>query len=989
MKSLIATLLFFALPLFSHFEHDPLVFYGEHLNTMTGDYQISRVDHTVDAIEPISITRTYESCDGEWRFLPQTHLFAIQERKRRGGILYTRIVAYEPNGSRLTYTLQGNQFLLDLPKGYANSAREPLSARTLLANQTLDWVDDTTIVITTPMHTKRIYRLHRQNGRQLTFQLMEEQRENGHLVLYQYDQEGRLQSIRTTNEERTRTYALCSFVYSDPTEKGYNLRIESSDSVDLYYYFSLLERSKVRGNTYALALAPQESFQYEYLGRALGHRLTKHSGTSIEYDTNGRVIKIGDHTEVSYDDAITEITDLRGQMWRYFFSSSSQLSRVEMGFRTLTREFSDTGMLLARNRQRYCYDQQGNLIDPDGKERVYDELGRLIQEVGTTTKSYVYKGASNLLEEIAISADDRVWVRTLYHYDEDQQLLSKTLLDQEGSCSYSIELEGPAHAPTAIVEKSCGVEIHREPITNGLNPLASLDLVDKFLHYEDPPLHENAIVTRDPIGRVLRQEVLDEKGSSLFLESFEYDAFHLISHTNASGLTTRYHYDNRGNRTEEILELGGDELVTLYTYDERGRIATMQKGELLTRSFYDEGGHLTTLQEETLDGEILTRKVPEPPKASPHTLPSFENRPGVYPTYDRLGRLVELTTADGSVHYTLTYNKSGQVVQLTDQVTGKKGTRTFDLLGNLVEETLLNGQTLTSEFDKGGRRLHLHLPDDSYIEYRWSERFLTEIYRVTDHDRFKYRHLFLDYNLQGFPLKQRLIEGFGECSYEMDETGTLTSVQSRHFSEHLEQITTVEITPDPKHYECKCDGLGRVIEFQIGMMRIYYTYDIWDRRMSKRVLTFEDGAWKETLFVDFLYDQNLEIGTIDVEEKWLRTLRICAPCPINPGDQAIAYELSGRPYAPLYDLKGNVKLLLSVIRHKMMESYTFSPSGSATIIDNWLDPISESKAGNPWRFRSAPLDQETGLYYFQGTYYDPERAAPVPPFATIPEELTH
>ena len=77
-------------------------------------------------------------------------------------------------------------------------------------------------------------------------------------------------------------------------------------------------------------------------------------------------------------------------------------------------------------------------------------------------------------------------------------------------------------------------------------------------------------------------------------------------------------------------------------------------------------------------------------------------------------------------------------------------------------------------------------------------------------------------------------------------------------------------------------------------------------------------------------------------------------------------------YVPLYDLQGNITCLLDHQRRKVVETYCYSVFGEEEILNERGRVISDSSAGNPWRYRGKRVDKEVGLMYFGYRYYDPE-----------------
>ncbi|NGX45580.1 MAG: hypothetical protein K940chlam2_00735 [Chlamydiae bacterium] len=239
---------------------------------------------------------------------------------------------------------------------------------------------------------------------------------------------------------------------------------------------------------------------------------------------------------------------------------------------------------------------------------------------------------------------------------------------------------------------------------------------------------------------------------------------------------------------------------------------------------------------------------------------------------------------------------------------------------------------------------------------------------------------------------QRLIAGMGELMLRSDRGGQISSmacndleiaVASRDGNGQVtallidgnEEMVSSEQLSDSSTsgYELTFDGDGRIEKITTSEKTLLFTYDSMGRRMTKEVFELKEGKWKQIRKLAFLYDRMVEIGAMDELLGTLTQLKVIAPDPVNTGDDAIAYELGGRIYLPVYDLFGNVYELHSILRRSLIESYTFSASGEETIYDNWHDSQSYSKVSNPWRFQCAHTDEEVGLVYLHGRYYDPKK----------------
>lgn len=962
--------------LFAHFEHDPHALFDGHVNTLTGDFVAVVEDLVVDAIQPIPIRRFYESSTGIWNIVPQKQAIFRGEKGEMGKIQYTKLDLYEPNGSCLTYLIDQDPFTLQFPEGFANTARGEIGGRNHLINQTIEQIDSDTFHVITPEKTLRVYKKGPQTNRDQIFLLESEELPNGNFYLYSYDSFGRLEKIQGGNPSQTKTYAECTFKYLAPPKRSSDFNIETSDGQTLEYRFSLLKKSRKTGNQTFLTQVGETT--YSYLDKDEGFRLENWENIPIFYDEEGRVIQYGE-TVIAYDEGKTEVDETA-----YLFNENNQL--IARGDKTF--EWSQKGNLLATETSRYTYDGFGNVILKNDVAMQYDTFNRLIERKDEKVDRYRYLGGTPLVIEETHGSEDKVWLRTQYAYNQDHLLIRKSIDDGDDfTFQKAFEVEGPPHQPFAILEKGgdalLGIRTYQYlgdtvleetgerqrtlPYSPSKSLLDTIHLIGNNQQL-DEEIPEGAYVERDFFDRITRMEVYDEKGTLLTSKKWEYNTFFLIAETDSEGWVTRYTYDEAGHKITKTIETEQGDQETLYSHDARGRLDRIQCGEVITRLQYDQENQVLNKWEEDLEGNLLA-KHPEPLKDK---IPPFPAHEGAHKRYDQLGRLIELYTEDGTIHYTITYNGRGEPITITDQVTQETNTRAYDALGNLIGETFLNGETVTSQFDLWGRRTEYTLPDNSKIYYFWGPKYLDEMARTTAKENFEYRHRFMNYNSYGLPEVQRLIEGFGQLAYDTDEEGTITGIHTRHFEQTEKAAAPLSEPSPPKNYPTTTDSLGRITSFTLDGVKIAFTYDLWNRPMTKRTYHLVEKEWTLSHELHFLYDDQVDIGAMRSKEDThkLAQLRVVAPHPVNTGDHAIAYEIDQMPYVPLFDLEGNPHILLSVIRRKVMESYHYTPDGQEQIIDYWGDPLNSSKAANPWRFGCYRYDEDLGLYSIEGSFLE-------------------
>ena len=653
-----------------------------------------------------------------------------------------------------------------------------------------------------------------------------------------------------------------------------------------------------------------------------GPRLIKHPSFLIDYTDDGKVSELKSPSgeileEFLYSPDQTEVLHKGGNKTRYEFGDPEYPIRVE--------EFNPPSILL--------YNEKGNPVFEKTPameiRRQYDDNHILTRVTIDDLRVIEIEGGEEHPAVILEKANDLLLRKTTYQYGAT---ILEAIYNPDGSlCLKRTIAQSAIHRPWKVTF----------PIGTSI---------------------ENGIeVERDYFGRIIAK-----KGDG-WSETYDYNALHLISKTDPMGIVTSYSYDEQGHKQKETIKTSFGDIETLFSHDALGRVTKVQTGDLCTLYRYDEKDRVIEKKEKDLQGTLIR-----------HISFLYENNEVLVKQKTNQGTVTYPLPKHNPAHsdrkndtyYTIEYNRRGQPTRIVDPEHNLIEIRTYDDLGNLTEETLSNGLTLKKSYDHRSRPIQLTLPDESVIYYRWGPKYLEEIRRITNKEKYEYNHDFQEYDLAGFPIRQRLIEGFGEISYELNEHLCIAAVLSRHFDQRADEISRIDLPPNTKNNTYRCDKLGRIVEIDQPKRKLLFTYDYWNRRMTKRVVEFLDDIWQETSHLAFIYDDMQEIGAMDLTENTLKQLRVLAPHPINPGDHAIAYELEGMPYVPIHDLHGNVKKLLSVIRRKVMETYTHALSGREKIVDYWGDVIPESKAGNPWRFKCQRIDEETGLLFIDGDYYD-------------------
>ena len=157
-------------------------------------------------------------------------------------------------------------------------------------------------------------------------------------------------------------------------------------------------------------------------------------------------------------------------------------------------------------------------------------------------------------------------------------------------------------------------------------------------------------------------------------------------------------------------------------------------------------------------------------------------------------------------------------------------------------------------------------------------------------------------------------------------------------------------------YEYSYDALDRLTQVRRNGSVTTYSYDSFNRRLSKTV----DG--EEELF---LYQGQDEIGC------WkggvCKEIRLLGK---NRRSRTAVIELNNTPYVPLHDMIGNIVCLLD-FDGNIAEQYRFSAYGEREILSPSSNKLNRSAIGNPWQYSGKRFDEESGLIAFGMRYYDP------------------
>ena len=332
------------------------------------------------------------------------------------------------------------------------------------------------------------------------------------------------------------------------------------------------------------------------------------------------------------------ITEIKNSYWDIATSSEKQLSRRK--FRLSERyEIIEEKIYDANDNYRYSfyaeYDKKSRVIkktSPTGlvNTYLYDQWDNLIQkkEVGSCEKRYQYNAANRPIscEEITSTGKSKF---SYTHYDHKGRLLSYTdtknnkteqTYDAFGRCletkfpkekdangqiyhpiiQYDYDVLGNLTSHTTPQKEITKTKynLYRKPIQ-----IIYPDKTEIFLTYDKKgnllqTLQQDQTrieYTYDIFSRMTSKSIYTKENTLLSLEKWEYNAFNLISYTNAQGLVTYYFYDGANRKTLEK----ANKREKGYFYDALNFLERIQEKEIDFIQKHNEEGWILEQWEET------------------------------------------------------------------------------------------------------------------------------------------------------------------------------------------------------------------------------------------------------------------------------------------------------------------------------------------------------------------------------------------------------
>jgi RHS repeat-associated protein len=814
----------------------------------------------------------------------------------------------------------------------------------------------------------------------------------GHETRYEYDSRNRRTAAIDAEGNRTEfrydldnNLAAIVDALGNETRFSYDARnrlISETDALDqvaIYEY-------DAANNLIAVTNRRDHTTQYSYddLNRLTEVLDALNGTTHLGYDKVGNLTSTTDKrnhtTSYGYDDRdrLEQITDARNGTVSYTYDGvGNQLSITDQLNRTTSFDYDALNRLTQitdplTHSTGFGYDANGNLTTvTDALDRVttydYDRLNRqvsMVNALGDSTTT-TYDAVGNVT-----AFTDELNRTTTFGYD-DRNLLT--------------QITDPLGHSTTRGYDAVG---NLKTLTDALNHTTQYDYDDLYRRTQViDPTNRETVMTYDEMGNLLSltdaannvttysYDELDRLAtetitvdSTDLTRTYGYDAAsNLTSLIDRNGREHSYDYDELNRQTqEEWLDDQANLLRTIsFGYDAASQLTSASDPDSTYTYTYDLAGHLETVDNTGTPGVpavVLIYGYDEVNNLTSVT-DTLNGTPAGTETfsYDDLNRVTQITQSGNGVadkRVNMTYDAASQLKELNrySDLDGNllvaDTTYDYDLAGRLTD--LTHGPAANPiadygfSYDDANRLTQLVTPDGT-SDYTYNDRD-----ELTEADHTAQADEAYDYDATGNRTDHTTgdhnrLQSDGTYDYQYDSEGNRT---------RRENIATGEVTEYTWDHR---NRLTAVVTKDSGgaiTKQVDYTYDVYDRRITKTVDADGVGAGTATE-EHFVYDG--EHISLVFDETGTQTQRYLHGPQI---DQVLAEETAaGDTQWALTDHQGSVRDVIdnsgAVLNHLVYDSFGQVTSES--------DPTVDFRFG----YTGRELDAETDLMYYRARYFDP------------------
>jgi RHS repeat-associated protein len=557
----------------------------------------------------------------------------------------------------------------------------------------------------------------------------------------------------------------------------------------------------------------------------------KPNGQTLTIGSGGVITNFGKSVTFTRDGTgrITNMTDPNKNQIQYSYDTLGRLSQVtdELG-RVTTYQYAGSSNLISNilapgNCQavRNDYDDQGRVIrgtDASGNvtSYVYDSVNgtKTITNALGGAVTYKYDSSGNLLE-----VDDPFGGKTSYTYDANNNITGLTFPTGRQVLQ---TFDGNGNILTTTLVPVSGPSLTTTYTYTNLNKPVSI----KF------PSGSQQVVQYDAFGDLTSRALVSSSNTTLFSESFTYDAnANQLTKTDALGNTTNYTYDAVGNLSKEV---DPDGISTSYTYDANGNVTAKTDGLGNTTTFqYDGANNLTAT---IFGGQTISSSTWD----SQNHLLSFTDALGKTASYG-LDCSENATAVTDPLNFSTVYAYNG--LQSSTSLIDPNGHVTafgYDSLNRPTSRTTPDGASSAYSYtaDSGVSQITLPSGANKTSTYDGYGRTLTE---TTPEKTITYTYD-VDNNITQVQETTGSTTRTSTATYDsVDRLASYTDWEGRTVARTYDarNLLVTVTAPDGVVTTNSYDNAERLVKVQMGTASVQYTYDGAGR---KSLETFSNGV---------------------------------------------------------------------------------------------------------------------------------------------------
>ncbi len=829
---------------------------------------------------------------------------------------------------------------------------------------------------------------------------------NFRVIKNQYDFSNRL--IHTEETTETGSTVSSRFHYNKLSQKIASIDSYGNETLYSYDSFSRLTRlthpevRSEKGNWYQ----PSVINRYDIFGNIIS--TIDPSGYETHSLYNSRKMPV----EVLYPNGTREkyLYHKDGSLHKHYQKNGMSVVTQNdfLGRNTLTEYYGSDGALLYTITNEYSSFHLIRTTDSRGIELLYEYHSNGKQAAVTRTSGsssqrteYFYDSQGRLNQQKEWMGEDAYgFTLTINEYDAKGNIVETRIEDASGNILRQTKIEKEeAPKAKAMTRNLIAHNVHQQLTPQELTTdekgnctITTLDALGRIEKVEKTDsmgtLFEEKEIIYDPSGNKIREihTVLTEgKASRPYTIAWKYGPCHrLESMTEGLGAsgqrTTLYGYDKYGT-LNKITKPDG--VVNTFTFDNAGRLKTMESsdhscsyiytydpfGNMInihdnatfrtTVRFYDDNGNIT---EELLANNLIIKK--EFDKKNRMTQLSLPDNSSISYAYDRLNlQTITRHSSSGEALYSHSYDQYDlEGKPHLSHLAKNAGTvnYSFDQQGRFTSISSPYWQEQISYNSAGASRIDTTDPAGSVsvsLKYDSAGQLLKESSeedRLYSYDMISNRisHNSAVYRLG--PCNELLFDG--KNTFKYDANGNMIALSNTEIERSF-----------------RYDALNRLINVtQQGAWRVDFSYDTFNRRLTKKYAEWGDNGWTLVSSERYLYDGEKEIGTVD-DAGLLTSLRVLGIGLAADIGAAIAMEIDDKLYLPLHNHRGTVCCLVDADTLSVAEFSRFTHFGEEVLYNSLGEEKEATAAINPWRFSSKRTDTESGLVLFGQRYYAPEQ----------------